>query len=96
MSEDYIGLDDLKNSIAPMTSDDWVQRFIAEYAQLVTRINSLLEILFESEEDRIAFNCPVGLLDMQYEAMDEYKKILEIRADIYGIDLEKEIEKLNR
>ena len=94
MSEDFIGLDDLKNSIAPMTSDDWVQRFIAEYAQLVTRIGRLLDILWSDNADQL--NCPSDILDMQVDAMAQYRRFLEIRAELYGIDLEKEIEKLNR
>ena len=94
MSEDFVELEDLRSSIAPMTSDDWKQRFIAEYAQLVTRIGRLLDVLW-SDDDRQLF-CPPELLNMQYEVMNEYRRFLEIRADIYGIDLEKEIEKLNR
>lgn len=94
MNEDYVGLEDLKNSIAPMTSDDWLQRFIAEYAQLTTRIGKLLDILWSDDVDQL--NCPSDILDMQAEAMMQYRRFLEIRAELYGINLEKEIEKLNR
>jgi len=93
-TEDYMGLDDLSKTIRMMTSDDWKQRFIAEYAQLVTRIDKLLDYIYDA--DTIALNCPVELLNMQLEAMNEYEKILEIRATLYGIDLSKELEKMDR
>ena len=36
-------LTDMKNSVDYMLSDDWKQRFIAEYAQLVTRIEKIYD-----------------------------------------------------
>lgn len=98
MTEDFVGLNNMKNSIAYMTSSDWKKRFIAEYAQLLTRQNNLIGAIWDIEngEEKYLYDCPIDLLDMQYEAMDEYKKILEIRATMYDIDIEKEIENLNR
>jgi hypothetical protein len=94
--DDYIVLDDLKNSVDYMCSDDWKQRLIAEYAQLVTRLEDLLETMYAEEwEETKLLDCPTGILDMQVERMDAYKQILEIRAELYGINLEYEVEKLN-
>lgn len=86
-------LTDMKNSVDYMLSDDWKQRFIAEYAQLVTRIEKIIDIVWD--EESVDNAGPLGLLDLQVDKMTEYKQILEIRADIYGIDLEAEITKLN-
>ena len=88
-------LTDMKNSVDYMLSDDWKQRFIAEYAQLVTRIEKIIDVVWYEESIDNAVKCPFGLLDLQVDKMTEYKQILEIRADIYGIDLEAEVNKLN-
>lgn len=94
--DEYITLDDLKNSVDYMCSEDWKQRFIAEYAQLVTRLDSLLETMYEEEwEDTKLLDCPTGILDMQVDKMEAYRQILEIRAELYGINLTYEVEKLN-
>ena len=89
-------LESLELSVEYMLSDDWKKRFIAEYAQLVTRLDAL-ECFFWDTEDGILKNrdCPSGLLSLQIDRMIEYKQILEIRAEIYGIDLLDEIQKLN-
>lgn len=95
--EEYIVLDTLKNSTNYMNSDDWKKRFIAEYAQLVTRIDKLLDIFWEDdEEEKIeTFDCPKELLSLQIDKMNDYRQILDIRAEIYGIDMNEEILKLN-
>ena len=94
--KDFEGLEKLENSIEYMISSDWKKRFIAEYAQLITRLDRLLISIWDTEEGYSIFDCPAGLLEMQVEAMRKYVEILEIRAELYGIDLEKEVEKLNR
>ena len=96
MDEDYNGLTSLDKSVGYMVSHDWKKRFIAEYAQLVTRIESLLDVLWASEEDQAVLECPVELLAMQVDAMSEYRRFLEIRADLYKINLSEEVEKLNK
>ena len=90
-------LESLQLSVEYMLSDDWKKRFIAEYAQLVTRLGALEESLYWDTEDDIPQNldCPFGLLSLQIDKMLEYKQILEIRAEIYGINLFDEIQKLN-
>ena len=96
--EEFVVLDKLENSSEYMASDDWKKRFIAEAAQLETRINSLLEYLWNSEdngENKDPSGCPLSLLALQVDKMSEYSRMLGIRADIYGIDLQDEIKKLN-
>lgn len=94
--EELVVLDSLEKSAEYMCSDDWKKRFIAEYAQLVTRIDKLLDYLWEEDlEDSEKDSCPAGLLSMQLDKMGEYQQLLEIRAEIYGIDLNQEIYNLN-
>lgn len=94
--EEFVVLDNLQKSVDYMLSDDWKERFISEYAQLVTRINRLLDVLWEwTEEEQKKLNCPMGLLSMQIDKMAEYQQILEIRAELYGINLNEELNKLN-
>lgn len=94
--EEFVVLDDLKKTTEYMNSDDWKKRFIAEYAQLVTRIDRLLSVLWEEDEEaQKKLNCPMNLLSMQLDKMSEYQQILEIRAELYGINLDEEISKLN-
>ena len=93
--EDISILTDMKNSVDYMCSDDWKQRFLAEYAQLVTRMEKLVDAMWDEEDTNHEFNCPLGLLDLQLEKMAEYRQILEIRAEFYNLNLEEEIKKLN-
>ncbi len=92
--EELVVLDSLEKSAEYMCSDDWKKRFIAEYAQLVTRIDKLLDYLWE-EDSNDEDPCPTGILSMQLDRMGEYQQLLEIRAQIYGIDLNQEIYNLN-
>lgn len=96
MMEEFIYLDKLEYANEYMTSKDWKKRFIAEYAQLETRINRLLEYLWENENTLTdESGCPLSLLSLQLDKMAEYSSLLKIRADFYGIDIQEEIKKLN-
>ena len=86
---------ELKDTVDYMISDDWKKRFIAEYAQLITRIDSIVDLMWEDEE-KIKKIGPLDLIDMQVEHMNNYKRILDIRAEIYGIDMDEELEKLQK
>lgn len=90
-------LQSLELSVEYMLSDDWKKRFIAEYAQLVSRLDALESLFWDTEDDIPKnLNCPSGLLSLQMDRMIEYIQILEIRAEIYGIDLFDEIQKLKQ
>ena len=80
---------ELKDTIELMTSADYKKRFRAEYEQTRIRYEKLGEMLFKHRCGRLEFKptCPIRLLELQHEAMRQYLNILEVRAEIEGIDL---------
>lgn len=82
---------ELKDTIELMTSDDFKERFIAEYAQLAIRANGLESMLQRAEKGTLPFKlkprCSLFLLQSQLNTMKDYVKQLEIRAEIEGIEL---------
>lgn len=72
-----------------MTSDDWKDRFVAEYAQLVIRLSKLEDVLNNTSDTYVAVDDGRvrALMLKQRDAMESYKMCLEKRADIAGIDL---------
>ena len=89
-------LNDIGSTVDYMLSSNWKERFIAEYVQLQTRLDKLVDFIWDYEEDSNKLECPISLIDLQIEKMSGYMRILHIRADIYGIDLSEEIKKLNK
>lgn len=83
-----------------MCSDDYKDRFIAEYQQLKYRYEKLrlfnVKIraaeYMNSKELMPEVNCPTALLLDQERAMKSYMDILEKRIVIEGIDLEQAME----
>ena len=76
----------LSDTIDLMNSTDWEDRFVAEYNQLVIRLNKLEDSLNNPPKfinDEIA----KALLMKQYDAMQLYKLCLEKRAVLAEIDL---------
>lgn len=82
---------ELKETVNLMESEDYKERFIAEYAQVKIRTLRLLKtvkkhfILITGEKSEV--NCPIGLLINQLEAMGSYLDILRDRAVVEGIEL---------
>ena len=76
---------ELKDTIADMLSDSYVDRYRAEYKQLCIRINKLVEYLkhYNVNDSRIE----VELKAQQLQYMTAYKNVLELRAAIDKIDL---------
>ena len=72
-----------------MQSDDYKERFLAEYYQTKIRYNKLHKMIIKYEADTLGFepNCSIELLIKQASAMGEYLHILEIRAEIENIEL---------
>ena len=72
-----------------MQSDDYKERFLAEYYQTKIRYNKLHKMIIKYEADTLDFepNCSIELLIKQASAMGEYLHILEIRAEIENIEL---------
>lgn len=79
----------LKDTVEMMNSDDYKERFKAEYYQLVTRYRGLKSMLAKWNKAALNFEptCPRSTYDMQIKAMADYMAILEARAVIEGIDL---------
>lgn len=80
---------ELKDTINMMSSDDYKERFKAEYYQLVTRYNKLTAMLEKWDNGTLAFTptCDRWIYNFQVKAMADYITALEKRAMIEGIDL---------
>lgn len=72
---------ELKDTIADMLSDSYVDRYRAEYKQLCIRIDKLIEYL---KHYNVNYSC-IEVQQLQY--MTAYKNVLELRAAIDKIDL---------
>lgn len=83
----------LEQTVDLMLSNDYKERFLAEYMQNKIRLAKLYFILVHyNEPERLGFkpNTPIYLLRKQYEIMLELERLLEARAQIENIDLRKE------
>ena len=69
---------------------DWKERVVQEYKELKERYNKLHKMIVKYEAGTLDFtpNCSLGLLKEQEMYMGEYLRVLEIRSEIEGIDLE--------
>lgn len=70
-------------------SDDYKERFKAEYYQLVTRYRGLKSMLTKWDERTLNFEptCPRSTYNMQIKAMTDYIAVLEARAVMEDVDL---------
>lgn len=84
----------LNETIEMMNSDDFKERFKAEYYQLDNRIKGLDNMLGKYKEGLLSFKpkCSYELLYKQLIFMIEYRNILEQRAMIENIELSEVIE----
>ena len=80
----------LKDTADMMVSDDYKERFKAEFYQLENRINGLEGMIKKWDEGTLEFKptCPRGLYDQQLKSMKEYYATLIIRAQIEGIKVD--------
>ena len=80
---------ELKETIELMNSDNYVDRFIAEYRQLEIRRNGLYKMLKKYKKGELDFTpiCSYDLLNGQLKSMDLYSEYLMERALIEGIEL---------
>lgn len=80
---------ELKDTVQAMLSQDYKERFRAEYHQLKIRYKKLDEMLTKLESETLDFvpSCPFELLDEQRTVMAEYIAVLEVRASIEKINL---------
>lgn len=78
----------LVETINLMCSNDWKDRFVAEYAQLMIRLSKLDDVLNNTSDTYFTVDDMIrALMLKQRDAMESYKLCLEKRADIAGIDL---------
>ena len=89
---------ELKNTVEMMNSEDYKERFKAEYLQTKIRYEKLKAFnnkLEAAESTQYmakaipmpAHDCPLHLLREQQSIMGQYLHLLEVRAVIEGIDL---------
>ena len=79
----------LKDTVELMNSEDYRDRFIAEYKQLVIRYKGLMNMLDKWDRGELNFEptCPRSTYNMQIKAMTDYIVVLEARAVMEGIIL---------
>ena len=84
----------LADTVEMMNSNDYKERFKAEYAQLVIRYNGLKKMLEKWDNETLEFKpiCPRSTYNLQIEAMANYIAVLEARAVMEDVDLESVIE----
>ena len=79
----------LKETVPMMESEDYKERFKAEYYQLSLRLDGLTNMLIKWENNTLDFEpkCSKETLENQFIFMQGYIGILRLRAEIEGIDL---------
>ena len=79
----------LKDTVEMMNSEDFKERFKAEYYQLSLRLYSLTSMLIKWENNMLDFEpkCSKETLENQVIFMQGYIDILRLRAKIEEIDL---------
>ena len=80
---------ELERLIELMKSEDYKDRFRAEYYQLEDRIDKLSNMLEIYKAGTLDFtpSCSYELLNNKLKAMNEYLLYLTIRAEIEGIEI---------
>lgn len=80
---------ELINTINLMQSNDYKERFSAEYYQLKIRFEKLKAMLEKWDKGELNFTpaCNRGIYNFQIKAMADYIATLETRAMIEGIEL---------
>lgn len=82
---------ELKDTIEMMVSEDYKERFKAEYCQVKIRYGKLKYMLERWDNGILNFTptCPRSTYDMQIRAMSDYIAVLEARALMENIELNK-------
>lgn len=79
----------LIDTVELMLSDDYKERFKGEYYQVKERYERLRKMVVRYQAGTLNFEskCDLELLKSQLSAMRDYIYILEVRAQIEGIEL---------
>lgn len=89
---------ELKDTVTFMESISYKNRFIAEYHQTKIRyeklkkFNTQIKAALMMGKPEPEHDCPLQLLREQQETMGRYLHLLEVRAEIENIDLNKPLE----
>lgn len=80
---------DLKDTVDLMNSDDFKDRFRAEYYQTKIRYDKLHAMVVKYEAGTLSFtpSCSLELLKHQAYMMSQYLYDLEVRAEIEKVEL---------
>lgn len=80
---------ELRDTVDMMNSNDYKDRFKAEYCQVVIRYGKLKNMLDRWDEGCLNFRptCPRSTYSLQVKAMEDYIAVLEARAVMEGVDL---------
>ena len=78
---------ELKDTVQLMQSDDYKDRFRAEYQQLAIRYKKLKKMVDNWDNLNFIPICPKSTYNMQLKAMAEYIAVLEVRAAIEHISI---------
>lgn len=80
---------ELKDTIELMQSEDYKDRFKAEYYQTKIRYEKLHKMTIKYEAGTLDFepSCPLELLNEQKRCMGMYLHTLEVRAELEQIQL---------
>ena len=79
----------LRDTIELMNSNDFKERFVAEYVQTKIRYDKLHKMLVKYKAGTLPFTpqCSYELLTEQARFMGRYLQCLEVRAEIEGVKL---------
>ena len=80
---------ELKDTFDLMTSTNYKERFKGEYYQVKERYERLRKMVVRYQAGTLNFEpkCDLELLKSQLSAMRDYIYILEVRAQIEGVEL---------
>lgn len=82
-------MNELKDTVTAMNSENYKERFKAEYRQTKIRYEKLHRMIVKHEAGTLNFkpSCPIEILRSQKASMGQYLYFLEVRAEIEGVDL---------
>lgn len=80
----------LSDTVAMMNSDDYRERFRAEYFQLVIRFHRLYAMLDDWDSGKLDFKptCSREIYSEQLELMTKLLNLMQKRAEIEGVDID--------
>ena len=80
---------ELHETVEMMNSEEYKERFKAEYYQLLIRYEKLKTMLRKWDNGDLTFRptCPRSIYTLQIKAMEDYIAVLEARAVMENVEL---------